>query len=47
MSEPEKIEKFRQYKKHSEDESGISVDNQFQVSGAALKKCQLLYLPVQ
>lgn len=40
MSEPETIEKFRQYKKRSEDESGISVDNQFQVSEAARKKQQ-------
>lgn len=48
MSKPKIIEKFRQYKKRSEDESGISVDDQFAVSEAARKKqCQLLYFPVQ
>nr|WP_225969028.1 nucleoid-associated protein [Treponema pedis] len=40
MSEPEIIEKFRQYKKRSEDENGISIDNQFPVSEAARKKQQ-------
>ncbi|QSI05761.1 nucleoid-associated protein [Treponema pedis] len=40
MTEPEIIEKFRQYKKRSEDENGISIDNQFPVSEAARKKQQ-------
>jgi len=37
MTEPETIEKFRQYKQRCEDETGISIDNQFPVSEAARK----------
>ena len=40
MTEPETIEKFRQYKQRCEDETGISIDNQFPVSEAARKKQQ-------
>ena len=42
MSETETIEKFRQYKKRCEDESGISVDNQFAISEAARKKISII-----
>ena len=40
MSEPETIEKFRQYKQRYEDETGISIDDNFPVSEAARKKQQ-------
>ena len=40
MTEPETIEKFRQYKQRCEDETGISIDDQFPVSEAARKKQQ-------
>ena len=40
MSEPETIEKFRQYKQRYEDETGISIDDNFLVSEAARKKQQ-------
>lgn len=40
MSEPETIEKFRQYKQRCEDETGISIDDNFSVSEAARKKQQ-------
>ena len=40
MTEPETIKKFRQYKQRCEDETGISIDNQFPVSEAAQKKQQ-------
>ena len=40
ITEPEIIEKFRQYKQRCEDETGISIDNQFPVSEAARKKQQ-------
>ena len=38
MTEPETIKKFRQYKQRCEDETGISIDDQFPVSEAARKK---------
>jgi len=40
MSEPETIKKFRQYKQRYEDETGISIDDNFLVSEAARKKQQ-------
>ena len=40
MSEPETIEKFRQYKQRYEDETGISIDDNFPVSEVARKKQQ-------
>lgn len=40
MSEPETIEKFRQYKQRYEDETGISIDDNFPVSEPARKKQQ-------
>ena len=38
MTEPETIEKFKQYKQRCEDENGISIDSQFAISDAARKK---------
>ena len=40
MTEPETIEKFRQYRQRYEDETGISIDDNFPVSEAARKKQQ-------
>lgn len=40
MTEPETIKKFRQYKQRCEDETGISIDNQFPVSEAVRKEQQ-------
>ena len=40
MTDPETIEKFRQYKQRCEDESGTSINNSFSISETARKKQQ-------